>query len=167
MDYANPYESPNSDESDLIGDEDAELASRLLRLGAAFLDGLLAIIVVVPYLFLIGYMGRAFRNEIGITDLVLASVGGFVIYLLMHGYPLASRGQTIGKWLFRIRIVDFQTAQLLPLRRLVGLRIVPLWVISQIPLIGPLAALIDVLLIFGKERRCVHDLIAGTKVINA
>jgi uncharacterized RDD family membrane protein YckC len=29
----------------------------------------------------------------------------------------------------------------------------------------PLYGLIDVLLIFGSERRCIHDYLAGTKVV--
>ena len=38
--------------------------------------------------------------------------------------------------------------------------------ISAIPLVGMLFWLIDPLVIFGEERRCVHDVMAGTKVIS-
>jgi hypothetical protein len=42
-----------------------------------------------------------------------------------------------------------------------------LGLISQLPIIGLITALVDCLLIFGRERRCLHDYLAGTKVVNA
>lgn len=38
--------------------------------------------------------------------------------------------------------------------------------LSLIPAIGQLFAVIDTLCIFWEDRRCIHDLIAGTKVVN-
>jgi uncharacterized RDD family membrane protein YckC len=35
-----------------------------------------------------------------------------------------------------------------------------------IPVIGPLFGLVNVLFIFGEERRCLHDLAANTIVVN-
>jgi len=42
------------------------------------------------------------------------------------------------------------------------------WVIAGIgfiPGIGTIVSLVDVLMIFGQDQRCLHDRIAGTKVI--
>jgi uncharacterized RDD family membrane protein YckC len=36
----------------------------------------------------------------------------------------------------------------------------------MIPVVGRLINLVDPLLIFGKERRCLHDLIADTIVVD-
>jgi uncharacterized RDD family membrane protein YckC len=36
-----------------------------------------------------------------------------------------------------------------------------------LPTVGPFAGLIDVLFIFLKDRRCLHDHIAGTVVVRA
>jgi len=41
------------------------------------------------------------------------------------------------------------------------------WLIEQVPLFGGLFWIVDVCLIFGEERRCLHDYIAGTKVVRA
>ena len=41
------------------------------------------------------------------------------------------------------------------------------WVLAAIPGIGNLYALIDVLCIFREDRRCLHDLIADTNVVEA
>ena len=49
---------------------------------------------------------------------------------------------------------------------MIGLRYLPTAVVTQIPLIGSILGITDILFIFGQERRCVHDLIAGTKVID-
>jgi hypothetical protein len=38
--------------------------------------------------------------------------------------------------------------------------------LAQIPMIGAVVALANILFIFGKEQRCLHDRLAGTKVIN-
>ena len=39
-------------------------------------------------------------------------------------------------------------------------------VLSAIPMVGGLVGLIDALMIFGDEQRCLHDHIAGTVVID-
>jgi uncharacterized RDD family membrane protein YckC len=44
-------------------------------------------------------------------------------------------------------------------------RYLPISVVSVIPVVGPLLTLIDILFIFRSDRRCVHDLIADTQVL--
>jgi hypothetical protein len=51
------------------------------------------------------------------------------------------------------------------LGRVVLLRYAPMSVASLVPGVGGLLNLIDVLMIFGSERRCLHDRIAATKVV--
>ena len=53
----------------------------------------------------------------------------------------------------------------MPFGPLVLKRYVPLWVVANIPFIGGLFALADSLAIFRDTRKCIHDDIAGTKVI--
>ena len=36
----------------------------------------------------------------------------------------------------------------------------------MIPVLGPLFSLVNVCFIFREDRRCIHDLIAGTQVVN-
>ena len=50
--------------------------------------------------------------------------------------------------------------------KLLGLRYVLVMLVQAIPMIGQLLGLIDALFIFRGDRRCVHDLIAGTKVVS-
>ena len=74
--------------------------------------------------------------------------------------------EKLGKMATKIQIVGIQDDRIIPLGRLVGLRIIPVWVVSVIPVIGSFIPLVDALFIFRKDRRCVHDLIAGTHVID-
>jgi uncharacterized RDD family membrane protein YckC len=43
-----------------------------------------------------------------------------------------------------------------------------LWIngiLGSLPYVGSCYGLLDILFIFGADRRCIHDLIAGTKVV--
>ncbi len=66
----------------------------------------------------------------------------------------------------KTRIVSVRDGRLLSFGRLIGLRYLPVWLVSVIPVIQ-LFGMIDALFIFRRDRRCVHDLIAGTKVVRA
>lgn len=83
----------------------------------------------------------------------------------MNGYLLARRGQTIGKFTLGIRIVSHENNQLLALWKIFSLRYMPRSLLAVVPVVGQFLMIIDVLFIFRKDKRCVHDFIAGTKVI--
>jgi uncharacterized RDD family membrane protein YckC len=143
------------------------LASRLARLGATLVDAFIGIAISLPIGIMTGYFGRVMEQKATLMETALYSVGGMVVFLLLHGYLLATQGQTIGKKLVGVRIVDYNTGTLLAIAKLIGLRVAPIWIVSMIPLAGGCLALIDILFIFGNEQRCIHDLIAGTKVVEA
>ncbi len=73
---------------------------------------------------------------------------------------MATRGQTIGKMIVKIRIVDAETGE-----HPGGWRIIMLRVIAHIILISTIIYWpIDTLFVFRKDRRTIHDLIAQTRV---
>jgi uncharacterized RDD family membrane protein YckC len=96
------------------------------------------------------------------------------LMLALNGHLLATRGQTVGKLLTKIQIVDAQSGGLLPFLRVYVYRylwMLPLvFVVALIPgtvddgLVN-VVAIIDALFIFGAARRCLHDYIAGSKVV--
>jgi len=86
-------------------------------------------------------------------------------YLVLNGYLLHKRGQTIGKWALGIKIVSLHNEKILPLWKVFFVRYVPQVLVAMIPLAGSILILINDLFIFRKNKRCVHDYIAGTKVI--
>jgi uncharacterized RDD family membrane protein YckC len=80
---------------------------------------------------------------------------------------LSLRGQTLGKMAMGVRIVDCDTEDNPGFFRAVVLRSIVPGLISAFPCLGTLFALANTLFIFGEERRCIHDLFAGTKVVQA
>lgn len=169
----NPYAAPESmDPSKEVTGED-QLATLSARFAGAFLDGL----IVAPVLLGFGFYYGASRAGQGLPpqpqniqeELVLSgiSIAIFIVwYLIVNGYLLATRGQTVGKLAAGTRIVDFRTGELVPLLPLFLKRNLVLQFIALIPMAGRLINLIGILLIFRSSRRCLHDEIAGTKVIN-
>lgn len=123
------------------------LAGRGARLGAVIIDGLIA---VIPYLIL------AF---IAPTLGLLAFAAIFIFQIVL----LTKDGQTLGKKALNIRIVKVDTGQNGGFVSNVLLRVVVNGLLGFIPLYG----LVDPLFIFRADRRCIHDFIAGTQVIEA
>jgi uncharacterized RDD family membrane protein YckC len=166
MNQENRYQPPKADVADVSQDE-SELATRGARFGAALIDGLLIAVIVFPIMYLTGYIGRAQSGSTSLRDTLLYGILGFVIYLVLHGILLQRSGQTIGKRVVGTRIVSVDDNAILPLSKILLMRLLPLTIAQQIPVIGGLFGLVDALFVFRADRRCVHDLIAGTKVINA
>ncbi|WP_312845581.1 RDD family protein [Xanthomonas cerealis] len=78
---------------------------------------------------------------------------------------MAKTEQTWGKKLPWIRIADPEGGQP-PLWRLIALRYLPTQLLALVPIAGNFYALLDALFIFRRDKRWLHDLIAGTQVVN-
>ena len=164
-DENNPYQAPESSVFDPTGESLNDLAGRGIRLGAAIIDGIVQSIIVFPLLWSLGVWEFLLRGEAmsSAQNLQLGLVG-VVVFMLLQGYLLKSRGQTIGKLALGIKIVRLGGAQP-EFGALIGLRYLPQWIIQNIPSVGSMLLIVDVLLIFRDDRRCIHDLIAGTQVV--
>ncbi|MDQ6640257.1 MAG: RDD family protein [Pseudomonadota bacterium] len=145
------------------------LAGRWIRLGATLIDAVVAglafglLALVSP----INVFRPSLASSNGLWMLLVQNlVLGFILFLVIHGYLIATRGQTIGKALLKIRIVrsDGTPASF---ARIVGLRYLTTSVLASIPVVGTIYGLVDVLLIFRASRRCLHDNIADTIVVTA
>jgi uncharacterized RDD family membrane protein YckC len=145
------------------------LAGRGTRLGAALIDVVIAVLAfgVLALISPINIFKPPATGSAGLWMLALQNlIVGFILFLVVHGYLLATRGQTVGKALLKIRIVrsDGSPASF---ARIVGLRYLPTSVLATIPVVGGLYGLVDALLIFRASRRCLHDNIADTIVVTA
>ena len=87
------------------------------------------------------------------------------VFWAINGYLLAKHGQTVGKKIAGTRIVDSESGRLVPLSRVFWLRYLPISLVGQIPHGVSFLCSIDILFIFRRDKRCIHDLIAGTKVV--
>ena len=114
---------------------------------------------------------------------------------MINGGPLFTRGQTVGKWMLGLHIVDSETGHRPALEKLILYRYVvfillanlvswfyiPDTVVSAtLPVIGQITLegipwpfpgtllwvpVVDAAFIFGSSRRCLHDRLAGTIVV--
>jgi uncharacterized RDD family membrane protein YckC len=141
-----------------------ELAPRLTRLWAALVDAIIPFVLagIVSWLTPLGVW--ALNHTPDEREMVLRHLLGVVLFLILHGYLLATRGQTIGMALFNVRIAR-PDGSVPSLVRLIGVRYGVLVLVSLIPYVGSLLVLADVLCIYRKSRRCLHDVIADTVVV--
>jgi uncharacterized RDD family membrane protein YckC len=162
----NPYSAPNAPLQDFEPREQ-QLADRLMRLVAAIIDGLILMVVLIPVMFMGGYFTQIMSGvQPGFGTQLLWALIGFGLFVLIQGMPLAASGQTWAKKWLKMKIVDLQGNKP-PFPKLIAARYLSTQLISLIPIVGALYVLVDCLFIFGEERRCVHDLIAGTRVVVA
>ena len=151
------------------------------RFAAFMLDG---VFMVISMMFLLQFMGmtdfdpskandaQAMQAEIlakfaalSNGQKVFISLFPYISFLVLHGYLLSHYGQTIGKRIMGIAIVtmDNRVPAFVPL---IVQRYLVQWLAGRVPVIGSLLRLVDILAIFRPDRRCIHDHLAKTKVID-
>lgn len=177
MSDENPYSPPQTDLNgpsgvptgqsggDGASGPEAEPADRMVRLLGAFIDAILLMIFVVPAMWFGGYIESAMSGSVGLGQIILWTAISFGIFVLQQAYPLYVRGQTWAKWLLDIRIVDLEGRQP-EFWRLIVLRYLVPQILQSVPIAGGAFTMANALFIFGEQRRCLHDYIAGTRVIN-
>lgn len=87
-----------------------------------------------------------------------------VSYAVLNGWILLVRGQTIGKWMLKIRIVR-TGGQEPDLFRFLIIRTIFNFLICMIPLFGNLYFIFEHTNCLKPERRCFHDYLADTRVV--
>lgn len=160
----NPYQAP---QAELTAQSAAEplLASRWTRLGAALIDGLVMSVVTVPVAYFSGTFEAAQQGiEPSLAQQLLSLVVGIAVFLLINGQLLKNHGQTLGKRLLKIAIVTLD-GQVPELGTLLLKRYLVWWLLAYVPIVGMFVVLVNYLFIFRADRRCLHDLLAGTRVV--
>lgn len=151
---------------------EVEAATRLSRLGAVLVDGLVgfapvgAILLMLPMLMLRGGTSAL------LILLALAALTAVAV-LITQIVLVARRGQTIGKKVLGIRMIT-SDGDIPSIWRVFFLRWLPFVVVAavleymlKLRGIGNIVHVVDALLIFQPNRRCLHDLLADTHVIKA
>lgn len=169
----NPYAAPVAHVSERV-DPGLTKAGRAQRLLAVIIDSM---IIGVPAIFMAialpayqAYVQRAGgqpASDSGALIVAMMLFGVFVVgYVAYQLYWIWKNGQTLGKKLIKIKIVRVDGSRA-SFPRIVFVRAMVPALVGAIPLVGMLFSLTDVLFIFGESRRCVHDYMADTIVINA
>jgi uncharacterized RDD family membrane protein YckC len=86
-------------------------------------------------------------------------------FILLQWYLLAVSGQTLGKKLLMMRIVT-DDGELPGFVRAVVLRSWVCYFICAVPIVGRWFGFLDSLFIFSASRKCLHDHVAGTRVVS-
>jgi uncharacterized RDD family membrane protein YckC len=140
------------------------LASRADRLAAEIVDGAIGL-VVAPFGILNGFWSAALHGQpIPPGAIAQMLIVGWVWFFLVNGYLLMRYGQTVGKRFISIRICESGTFAVPQFWRLL-VRIMAPPLVSLIVPLGGLLTLADDLFIFRPDRRCIHDLVVGTRVV--
>ena len=142
-----------------------ELAARGRRLAAVLVDALLAVPLTLVAFSYTGTLEAIMnRQPVSLEQELLLGAFGWASFIALHSYTLVRSGQTIGKYLLGVRIADLDGG-VPPLWRIAVLRYLPLHVVSFFGPLGGVVLTVDDLMIFRDDRRCLHDLICGTRVL--
>ena len=162
----NPFQTPMSILADAPVTNDNLLASRWKRFLASIADVIIYLISSVPL-----YVYKQYVLNIGWNDYVSFEFQAgeiaytFMMFSLINGYLLKTNGQTLGKYLFKIKIATIYYTKPTLFNALI-IRTLLFWLISYHEWLGFLC-LLEVLFIYRKDLRCLHDHVARTIVINA
>jgi uncharacterized RDD family membrane protein YckC len=153
-------------------------ASVWLRLAAALIDGFLKTLCFLPTTIPVTRMllDQASKGQqLSFTEMAAAtrdvlntslekSLPLLACLVLVQMTLLTVRGQSVGKLLVGLRIVRLDGAPPGWLHAFL-LRSCAPFLIEQIPVLGLLFWIVDSGFIFRDDHRCLHDLLAGTKVV--
>ena len=138
-----------------------QLASRGRRFVARLIDYCLYVIPFVILLFVFFPMAAITRMGRGITPsgFRVFTYAGAAIFIIYEALMLAERGQTIGKMLLHVKVVRLDGSDI-SRRQAWGRSIVRAVLFSFLAILNYLPAFLT------KDRTCVHDMAAKTRVIN-
>ncbi len=169
----NPYAAPTAVVEDVgalsAQDIESRKASRGQRLGAALLDGVMfAVGIIISVMSSLGFTRSNAGAGLSGANVLFLIIGIVVLIgiVVANCILLHRNAQTIGKLIVGIKVIRSDGSRI-GLGRIILLRILPISLLSGIPMLGGLVRLADSLMIFGAERRCLHDVFADTVVINA
>ena len=147
-------------------------AGRFRRLVAAGIDLVVTAIIAFALMWPLGLFEheQAYESVQFVMRLLGLMLGS---YVLLHGWLLRRRGQTLGKLLLRIRVVSQRDSEQMPAGALL-VRVFWVLVLAAIlalalpPMValGLLGLMLvgDALFIFSPGRRCLHDYLVGSQV---
>ncbi len=143
------------------------LASRWSRLWASIIDTMIFGICMALIIYFTN--GIELVNGEMITKestpyWVIIELLNLLLFMGINYKFLINNGQTIGKIILKIKIVDLNNE--LPTKSSLLKRYSFYFLPPYIPVIGGIISTLNILFIFGKEKRCIHDIIAKTRVIN-
>ena len=182
MSEENPYNPPVNQVEDPPIQSAVPSSHNYASLGARFSGKLIDVLIMIPLGLVIG-IGYAFVSPpkdiavektsdlfsmgatgYGYGEALLLAVLGMAAYIGIQWTFWASTGQSIGKKAMKTQIVNLDGSQA-SAKTIALKRYAIMSLIANVPVAGSLVSLIGVLLIFRRDRNCLHDDIAKTRVV--
>jgi uncharacterized RDD family membrane protein YckC len=104
-------------------------------------------------------------SDFGVVALVIGGAGASAM-VIYQWYLISTTGRSLGKRWCHIKILRVDGQEVDFVSGVVMRSWLPFFV-ALIPGVGSIFGLVDACFIFGDDRRCVHDRMAGTKVVVA
>ncbi len=152
------------------------LGGKVERLAAYIIDSLIAFLAMIP-------LGSQFFTAVNdfsagsidsINSLTIENTNNFtlgifliILQFIIQGYLITTRGQSIGKIVMSLRIVNSIDGTNPGFIKAFLVRFILTQIITSIPYIGFIYIFADPLFIFRSDRRCIHDLMANTIVVES
>jgi uncharacterized RDD family membrane protein YckC len=145
----------------------SEVPQPTARIWARAVANAIDIVLVPTFALFLMLVTGALESAVAYTDgfpYIRVFFLGVASYLILNGWLLWHRGQTLGKYFLKLKIVNFQTQQKADLWKLIFLRAL-FFGLPHVALIGFwYLVLLDWVFLIGKDRRCLHDYAAGTQI---
>ena len=141
---------------------------RMQRMAATGLDWALITVVTLLVILVTGVLEHAEDYANVGQSTVNAVLCGLPAYLILNGWLLWTRGQTAGNAAMSLTIVDHQPGNCASFWKLLFVRALIPTVVIAVGFIWELLGLVvrfDFCFIFRKDQRCLHDWVAGTRVV--
>ena len=152
------------------------LGGKVERFAAYIIDSLIAFLSMIP-------LGSQFFTAVNdfsagsidsINSLTIENTNNFtlgifliILQFIIQGYLITTRGQSIGKIAMSLRIVNSIDGTNPGFIKAFLVRFILTQIITSIPYIGFIYIFADPLFIFRSDRRCIHDLMANTIVVES
>ena len=154
-------------------------ADRLMRLASAALDFFISVLCAMPGALVLGTafldiviaVARGQQPDVSqinpgrlLIGFALLGLASFTL-LLVQIYLVSTRGQTIAKRILGLRIVRYTDGSNPGFVHGWLLRALVPGIIGILPMVGNVFTIVNYCFIFRDDRRCLHDLIADTRVV--
>ena len=182
MSEENPYTPPVNQVEDPPIQSAVPSSHNYATLGARFLGRLIDVLIMIPLGLVIGsgyalvsppkFIAVEKASDLfsmgatgyGYGEALLLVVLSMAAYIGIQWTFWASTGQSIGKKVMKTQVVNLDGSQA-SAKTIALKRYAIMSLIGNVPVAGGLVSLIGVLLIFRRDRNCLHDDIAKTRVI--
>lgn len=153
-------------------------ASLIKRFAAVVIDWALMLCYLTPAFQYFGLSPAASDHAQTLEEIMVQMAGvltpellfkliayQYTMFFIVHGYFLSHFGQTIGKRAMGLAIVTLE-GRVPPFYVLAIHRYMTQWAMGFVPGVSALLRLTDWLFVLRQDRRCIHDHLAKTRVID-